>query len=211
MLNVNLPSNNRPSLTSASKYVSWDEFHDAWDSEHRTEWVDGVLIEVSPENIRHLFVGVLLFDLVRHAVRQTNCGIVLHANFIMRLRSRPSGRMPDIMFVATEHLDRVKDTYLDGPADLAIEVISPQSVKRDRQEKLAEYEQAGIPEYWIVDEAQKEALFYVLGADGKYRPVAPAEDGIFTSRILPGLRVRLSWLWQWPLPELEDALADLPA
>src|SRR5688572_14683762 len=124
MLNVNLPGGNRPGSTPVTSRVSWEEFHDAWDKEHRTEWVDGVLIEVSPENIRHQFVGVLLFDLLRHAVRRAKCGIVLHANFIMRLRSRPSGRMPDIMFVATEHLDRVKDTYLDGPADLAIEIVS---------------------------------------------------------------------------------------
>ena len=211
MLNVNLPSNNRPSLTPASPRVSWDEFHDAWDREHRTEWVDGVLIEVSPENVRHLFLTDFLVALIRFVARGDNLGIVLHSNFIMRLRLRPSGRVPDIMFVATEHLDRVKDTYLDGPADLAIEIVSPQSVTRDRAEKLAEYEQAGIPEYWIIDESRKEALFYVLAADGQYRRVAPAEDGIFTSSILPGLRVRLSWLWQWPLPELEDALADLPA
>ena len=130
----------------------------------------------------------------------------------MRLSSRPSGRLPDILFVAKAHLNRVAQTYVNGPADLAIEVISPESQGRDRQEKLAEYEAAGIPEYWVIDESKQEALFHVLGADdGAYMLVTPDEDGIYTSSILPGLRVRVSWLWQWPLPDLEDALADLPA
>ncbi|MCC7368472.1 MAG: Uma2 family endonuclease [Chloroflexi bacterium] len=192
--------------------MTWEEFHDGWDKEERrTEWVDGVLISVSPENIRHLLQTAFLADLIKSRVRPNKLGIVITSNFIMRLRSRPSGRMPDILFVANEHLDRVKDTYLDGPADIAIEVVSPESRGRDRTEKLAEYEAAGVPEYWIIDESRTEALFYVLDDAGQYTLIAPSADGVYTSAVLPSLQLRVSWLWQWPLPDLEDALADLPA
>jgi Uma2 family endonuclease len=135
---------------------------------------------------------------------------VLFATFLMRLRHRPSGRVPDVLFVATEHLDRLKDTYLDGPADLAVEIVSPSSEVRDRREKLAEYEAAGIPEYWIIDEPHQEAHFYVLDAGGRYRPVPAGDDGIYTSAVLPGLRLRVDWLWRTPLLTLDAALADLP-
>ena len=191
--------------------VSWEEYHDAWDNEDPTEWVDGEIIHVSPENIRHLLLTDFLLDLLKSHVRPHNLGLIMFANFIMRLPTRPSGRMPDIFFVSTERLEGLHETYYNGAADLAIEVVSPKSGVRDRRDKLAEYEAAGIPEYWIVDESRREALFYVLGADGAYALVAPDENGIYTSTVLPGLRLRVSWLWQWPLPDLEDALADLPA
>src|SRR5687768_3839403 len=123
--------------------VTWDEFHDAWDREHRTEWVDGEIIEMSPENIRHHLLNASLFDPVRYFVRRHDGGYVFMGNVLMRLSTRPSGRLPDILFVAKAHLDRVTQTYVNGPADLAIEVISPESQTRDRQEKLAEYEAAG--------------------------------------------------------------------
>lgn len=54
-------------------------------------------------------------------------------------------------FVASEHLDRLKETYLDGPADLVVGIVSPDSVGRDRGEKFYEYAQGGVPEYWLID------------------------------------------------------------
>jgi Uma2 family endonuclease len=191
--------------------VSWEEFHDAWDNERRTEWVDGEIIEVSPENIRHGLVTGFLFELFRHAVRSGRPGVVLFTNILVRLSRRPSGRLPDVAYVANEHLDRLKETFIDGAPDLIVEIVSPRSDRRDHQDKLAEYEAEGVPEYWIIDEPRKEALFYVLDADGKYQLIATDEDGVYTSTVLPNLRVRVSWFWQWPLPDLDVALADLPA
>ena len=52
--------------------------------------------------------------------------------------------------MASERLDRVHRTYLDGPADLVVEIVSPESAGRDRGEKYYEYEAAGIPEYWLL-------------------------------------------------------------
>lgn len=190
--------------------VSWDAFHDWVDAEHRAEWVDGEIIELVTESIRHQLLTGFLYKLLEHSATRDNQGIVLFATFLMRLRHRPSGRVPDVLFVATEHLDRLKDTYLDGPADLAVEIVSPSSEVRDRREKLAEYEAAGIPEYWIIDEPHREAHFYVLNADGRYQPVPVSDGGIYTSAVLPGLRLRVDWLWQTPLPTLGAALANLP-
>jgi Uma2 family endonuclease len=117
--------------------------------------------------------------------------------------------MPDILFLADDHLGQMKGTYVDGPADLVVEVVSPDSEIRDHDEKFVEYEAAGIPEYWLIDVARHEAHFYVLNAQGQYREEAVGEDGIYTSTVLPGLRVRVDWLWRDPLPTLDEALADL--
>ena len=73
------------------------------------------------------------------------------------------GREPDILFIAREHLDRFRDTYLDGPADLVVEIISRDSRARDRGDKFYEYEQGGVREYWLLDYLRRQAEFYQLG------------------------------------------------
>ena len=49
-----------------------------------------------------------------------------------------------------------------------------------------------------------------LGEDGRYRLGPVGADGIFTSPVVTGFRLRVAWLWQRPLPTLAAALADLP-
>ena len=76
-----------------------------------------------------------------------------------------------------------------------IEVVSKDSVRRDRQEKFLEYEAAGIPEYWIIDPRPgfQRADFYEL-AEGAYRPL-PVVDGVLRSPALPGFWLRTEWLF----------------
>ena len=64
--------------------------------------------------------------------------------------------------------------YLDGPADLAIEIISPESEARDLVDKLNEYEAAKIPEYWVIDWMRRNALFFLLGEDGRCTHLTPS-------------------------------------
>ena len=59
-------------------------------------------------------------------------------------------REPDILFVAQEHNDRISEQFY-GPPDLVVEVLSPGTWRIDRREKMVEYAQAGISEYWLVD------------------------------------------------------------
>ncbi len=126
----------------------------------------------------------------------------------MKLGAGLPGRSPDILFVANENLHRMRDGYLDGPADLVIGVISPGSRKVDKEEKFREYERGGVSEYWIIDPKRKEAEFYQLGPQGTYQRVPVGEDGIYRSGILNGFWLRVGWLWQNPLPPLRDVLKE---
>jgi Uma2 family endonuclease len=78
-------------------------------------------------------------------------GVIFTAPYQMRLHQPPRGREPDILFVAQSNLGRITKQYLDGPADLVIEVISPEISGRDRGDKFYEYETAGVREYWLID------------------------------------------------------------
>jgi Uma2 family endonuclease len=190
--------------------VSWDDFVAWLDEDTRAEWVDGEIIEMPPTIDEHQWILGLLYRLIMDYVEERGLGAVYLAPFLMRLPLRPSGREPDLLFVSAAHMERTHRTWIDGPADLVIEIVSPESVRRDRQEKLAEYQTAGIPEYWLIDLPRGEATFHQLGEDGRYRPGPVDEDGIYTSRVLSEFRLRVSWLWQRPLPTRLEALADLP-
>jgi Uma2 family endonuclease len=190
--------------------VSWEDFL-AWaDEDTHAEWVDGEIVEMPPVVDDHQFILGFIYRLVMDVVDERQLGLVYLAPFRMHLSSRRTGREPDLIFLKASHAARAHRTYIDGPADLAVEIVSPESVDRDYQVKRAEYEAAGVPEYWIIDPLLKETRFYQLGSDGLYHLRSVDVDGIYTSLAVTGLRLRVSWLWQRPLPTIRAALADLP-
>ena len=128
-------------------------------------------------------------------------GTVMVAPVEMRLRGGRSAREPVVVFVATRHRDRITEDRLDGPADLVVEVISRDSVHRDRSEKDAEYEQAGIPEYWLMDsrKGRRAVTAFSLTSEGRYAPLPPDADGRIHSLVLPGFWWNPAWI-EDPLP-----------
>ena len=189
-----------PGRMTYEEFLAWCD-EDTW-----AEWVDGEVVILSPASARHQDLARFLLIVLGLFVEAHELGIVLPAPFQMKLGPAGPGRGPDLLFVARAHLDRLRPTHLDGPADLVVEITSPESISRDRGEKYVEYEAAGIPEYWLLDPFRKQAEFYLLGEDGIYRLAPVGEDGIFRSRVLEGLWLRVDWLWQEPLPPLMDVL-----
>jgi len=188
------------------RLVTYEEFL-AWaDEDTLAEWVDGEVVMYSPASDRHQDISGFLESVLRSFVEVRQLGIVRSAPFQMKLEH---GREPDLLFVAKTNLGRLKETYLDGPADLAVEIVSPESVGRDRGVKFYEYEQAGIPEYWLIDPQTERAEFYQLTAANQYRLVQPDAEGIYRSAVLPDFWPRVEWLWQEPLPSPIRTLAEI--
>jgi Uma2 family endonuclease len=187
--------------------MSYEAFLDWADEDTLAEWVDGQVIMASPANARHQFIVQFLVKVLSAYVDFHQLGVVLVAPFQMKLPR--SGREPDVVFVAQEHRDRLKETYLDGPADLAVEMISSDSVTRDRERKFAEYQEGGVSEYWLLDPDLQEAELYQLDAQGIYQRILPDALGSFHSQAVPGFWLRAGWLWQFPLPDAEDVLLDI--
>jgi Uma2 family endonuclease len=129
-----------------------------------------------------------------------NLGRLMTAPYLMRLYQPPRGREPDILFVAQANLERITTQYLDGPADLVVEIISPESSVRDRGEKFYEYEAAGVREYWLIDPQREQVEFYQLDEQGRYTLALGGHAGEYHSAVIPGLTLDVTWLWQEPLP-----------
>ncbi len=183
--------------------MSYEAFLEWADEDTAAEWVDGKVILMSPPSDRHQDLSDFLTALMRIFVEEHGLGKVRSAAFQMKLAT--SGREPDILFVAKENLDRVKKNRLVGPADLAVEIVSPESRKRDRQTKFLEYEQAGVKEYWLIDPEREQVEFYFLDERGVYQAI-PLDEDVFHSEVLKGLELDTAWLWQEPLPPLMHVL-----
>ncbi len=185
--------------------MTYEEFL-AWaDEDTLAEWVDGEVVMYSPASDQHQNLADFLLAVLRPYVESRGLGWVRSAPFQMKLEQ---GREPDLLFLRQEHLSRLRETYLDGPADLAVEIVSPESVGRDRGEKFYEYARGGVSEYWLIDPQIKWAEFYHLQED-HYVLAFAGREGEYHAAVLPGFRLRLEWLWQEPLPPVLDVLREL--
>ena len=141
-------------------------------------------------------------------VEENDLGVIRTAPLVMKLTKGKRGREPDLFFVSNKNLGRLKKNYLDGAADLVIEIISPESRGRDRGDKFYEYEKEGVNEYWLIDYERKQVEFYNLGKDGIYQLSRTDEDNVFHSKVLKNLELKVDWLWQEKLPSLLDVLKE---
>ena len=183
---------------------TFDDFCTMVREHEKADLIDGVIYMASPENTdanrlyRWLFVVIDLF------LETLDLGEVFGSRVALHLNDR-NGPEPDIAVVLKERLHLVRRGHIDGPCDLALEIVSPDSVERDYIDKRVIYREAGVSEYWIVDEEEEKVTLLRLDAKGKYREIRPRK-GEFHSAVLPGFWLRPEWLWQYPRPKKAEVL-----
>src|SRR5205814_1954876 len=136
--------------------MTYEQFLEWLDEDTHAEWVNGEVMVMSPVGDLHQEIGRFLLMLLSHFVEAFHLGAIRYDPFQMKTAPDLPGRAPDILFVATSHLSRLKKSYLEGPADLAVEIVSPESGARDCGDKYYEYEQGGVREYWLIDPQRKQ-------------------------------------------------------
>ena len=201
----------RPVEDEQRRRMSYDEYVDWAVDDVWSEWVDGEVIVFVPPLIGHQYVVAFLFTLVRLYADLLKLGTVLpHQTELLILGGRVS-REPDLTFVAAANLDRVTDRRVEGWADLVVEVVSDDSVTRDRRDKWQQYAEAGVAEYWLLDwwPGRQRADFFQLGPDGVYERQELDAAGRYHSRVLHGFWLDPAWLWQDPLPDPVRLMAEI--
>lgn len=200
-----------PARQEARIAMTYDEFLVAFEDSTHAEWVNGEAIVFMPPDIRHQRIIKFLAMLLEMYVRFTRAGEVLFAPVEMRALPDGNAREPDILYVAREHQARITDKRISGPADLIVEVISPESVGRDRADKFYEYQQAGVREYWLIDPrpGHERADFWVLDEAGRYAPVPLDGQGTYRSTVIPGFWLNVNWLWEEELPDYLRTFAQI--
>lgn len=185
--------------------ISLDEFLAAYEG-RRAEWIRGEVVRMSPVSERHQDILDFLTALVRLWVEERGGGVSRSAPYPMRLGDVV--REPDLLYVSDAGRDRLRPTFLDGPADLVVEIVSPESRARDRGEKFFEYEEAGVREYWLIDPVREAAEVWRRDARGVFESVPPGVPARLASEVLPGFWIDPAWLWSQPMPRLRTVLKE---
>lgn len=188
-------------------YITFEEYLEMDVEGAYLEWVDGKVIGFMPNNLQHQQIIGFLLTVMKLFAEMHDLGEVVQAGYAMKLEVQKRGREPDLIFVAKENSEILTHKYLNGAADIAVEIVSPESIECDRQTKFAEYEAAGVKEYWLIDAERRQAEFYILNAEGFYR-LADISGGTFRSEILTDFFLRVEWLWEKNLPTV-GALKEL--
>jgi Uma2 family endonuclease len=171
-------------------------------AEHHHEWVKGVVIKMTPESLRHALIIKYLLRLLDAYFSLNPIGTVLDEPFVMRLEE--SFREPDLQVILNTNPGQLTETAMIGPADICIEVVSPESMPRDYGDKFIEYEKAGVQEYWIVEPLRQRYDFYRRDDSGIYRGIHPDDQGLYRTPLLPQFTLHVTTLWE---PELPDFFA----
>ena len=191
--------------------MSYEDYERWVDDKTHSEWVDGEVTVFMPTIPRHARIVRFLTVLLGYFIDLRQAGDVFAAPFEMKLRAGRSYREPDLLVVLTQNLGRIDNRRLNGPADIAIEILSEDEPNRDLVDKFEEYEQAGIPEYWIVKgrEGRSGVQLFALGLDGRYARVEPDAAGRLRSHVLDGFWLDPAWLAADPLPSVVDCVRQI--
>jgi Uma2 family endonuclease len=172
-------------LLTAADYLNYT---DGTDTPY--ELVNGILTEMPPESNLNARIATFLLTQFLKLVPFTR---LCHKDAELQVTSiRASFRIPDLMVLSeageTALTGSSRNTItLDMPAPLlVIEVVSPDDPARDYRFKRSEYAVRGIPEYWIVDPAQKQVLILTL-VEGFYDEASFKGDQPLASPTFPDL------------------------
>lgn len=164
--------------------------------DHRHELIRGRLVVTpSPTYEHQSILSELGWQITTHvkehdlgACVQAPCDVVLSDETVLQ---------PDFIFVASDRLDELRQGHaLRGPPDLVVEVLSPETARRDRTEKRELYAEAGVPWMVIVDPDERTAEVFELADDARYTlDDSAGGDETLTIGRFPELDVELADLW----------------
>ena len=163
------------------------------DDDDRRELIEGDFYVAPAPNIWHQQIVASLASALRDHVRANRLGTILWAPTDVVL-SQENVVQPDILFVSNDRRGIIAERNISGTPDLVVEVLSPGTAERDRQQKLDLYARFGVPEYWIVDPDERsvqvlELAGHIYERSEKYRA------GAVASSVLPGLRIEIDQIF----------------
>src|SRR5205809_39351 len=129
---------------------TFEDFLELVPDGQKADLLDGVIYMASPDNTDAGGLTSWLGSILKAFVDHYDLGQLYFSRIAYRIGPK-RGPEPDLGYVSKRREATRKRGYIDGPPDLAVEIVSPDSVQRDYLQKRAIYEEAGVREYWIID------------------------------------------------------------
>lgn len=133
--------------------------------DQRVELIDGVIYDMAAPTDKHQIIGDEIYARFREHIRRKKgkCITITSPLDVQLDCDNKTVVQPDVVIVCDR--DKFKNGRVFGAPDLAVEVLSPSTRKKDAVLKMGKYMNAGVREYWIVDPMKKRVYVYEYEKD----------------------------------------------
>lgn len=169
-------------------YSEWVRWEDQW------ELIDGLPYAMSPSPLpKHQRVAVALSVEIELGLRAKKCSCKAYQPIDYKVTD-DTILQPDLIVVCKP----IQKAFLDFPPALVVEILSPSTAMKDRNNKYHIYEQQQIPYYLIVDTDKETVEIYSINEEKKYKQESFSSASPFTFHLDDGcsIDVNLQNIWQ---------------
>jgi Uma2 family endonuclease len=198
------------SVAAPERLLTVEEFFREIPDGVKADLIDGVIYVSSPDSAEDDTISDWIRTLIKFYSCRALIGGSTHGSrvaFVMGQRRAPE---PDVSYVSSQRQSIMTRTRGTAGPDIAVEVVSKDSVDRDYRIKRQLYQEAGVLEYWIIDPLDRKTAFLRL-RQGLYDEVPLRNGRIFVSEALPGFWLNTAWLFRDPLPDELECLDQILA
>lgn len=175
-------------IAAAKRPITVEEFMTLPEARDH-ELVDGNLVEQRNMGARSSYIAGQIMAAIVHFVKEHPVGWPLDSETVYRcFGSSMTGRKADVSFVRRGRFpgERLPDSYVSIAPDLAVEVVSPNDLAYEVNEKVAQYLAAGVSLVWVVMPDTRS--IEVRRADGSVTVVRD-DQSISGETVLPGFSI----------------------
>jgi Uma2 family endonuclease len=179
-------------MTQTLQRSTASELYEMPDDGFRYELVKGELRKMSPSGSEHGAVVVNMTVLLGQYVKKNKLGVCFGAETGFKITSDPDTvRAPDVAFIRRERIPEsgIPKKFWPGAPDLAVEVLSPGDTRKEVDEKVADWLEAGARAVWVINPKRRGVTVY--------RPVTDVTrlsggDELDGGNVVPGFRCKVS-------------------
>ncbi|UNC93298.1 Uma2 family endonuclease [Candidatus Contubernalis alkaliaceticus] len=194
--NSTLGEKTAPYKTETDKKYTYQDYLELPEEPgYRFEILEGILIKDPSPNVIHQRVSRRLQRILEDYFWEVDPkGEIFNAPLDVTFHDITVVQ-PDLFYVSAEQENIVKDTRIDGPPTLVVEVLSPSNFRKDRLQKMRIYQKVQVQHYWIVDPAEKTLECFSLRDDMYALVTAGMDEDIVEHPDFSGLNIELKKLW----------------
>jgi Uma2 family endonuclease len=175
-------------LVTYEEWLTMPEVQDAIE-----EVVNGEIVTIPPPRLPHAFVVENIRDIVGEQLDRQIFRIYITQFGLVIRRDPLTCRVPDLALFRRNNMV-VLDGYVHSAPELVVEVLSPANTRREREEKLRDYESLGVPEVWVLS-PEARTFEVLLLKDAKLTTVALLREGILRPTQFPDVTVDIASVW----------------
>ncbi len=186
--------------TALKRHYTWDDYR-RWNDDQRWELVGGEVFAMTPApSLRHQRIQMELTRRLGEHFAGKPCQ-VYPAPTEVKL-SDEDVVQPDLLVVCDKI--QLKETHVEGPPALVVEILSPSTANFDRVRKMRLYARSGVKEVWLVTPYPWLVEVFVLDGASYRLAQGYEKNDTLISASFPGLRIELETVFDYEIPPHEQ-------